>query len=100
MNRFMTWTGRVVETNEAEILDRLKQFPELEHYIDYPARVTFLTEKDIAELAKKQPVIYEGLPGNVYRIEFALDNRGLLVIYDLKENLILREFELLDIELD
>ena len=98
-NQFMP-TGRVIEINEAEILERLKQFPEIEPYTNYPASVTLLTEQDIRELAKKQPVIYEGLPGNVYRVEFTHGKKGLLVIYDWKENLILRKFELMYVELD
>lgn len=53
-SQFLTvLTGKAVNVNKAEILKRLKQFPEIEPYTNYPASVTLLTEQDIRELAKK-----------------------------------------------
>lgn len=85
---------------EAKILDSLRQFPEIKPYANYSANVTFLAQKDISELAEKQPVIYENLTGSaLYRVEYSSAGGGLLVIYDAENNTILREFAITNVEI-
>jgi len=85
---------------EAKILDSLRQFPEIKPYTNYSANVTFLTQKDISELAEKQPIIYKNLTGSaLYRVEYSSAGGGLLVIYDAENNRILREFAITNVEI-
>ena len=63
---------------ESEILKKLKQFPELKPYENNTAEITILTDENLTELAKKQPVIYEDIKLGTYRIVFKSDSIGLI----------------------
>ena len=77
------------------ILEKLKEFPEMEPYLKYPATVNFLTQKQLDELSKKQPVLYSGLKAPLYKIEFVKeDGTTLLVLYDSEKNQIVKNFEI------
>ncbi len=60
-----------------------------------------LEPETIAELSKKQPVIYGGLPGKVlYRIDYKSNDKGVLVIVDLEEGEVIKYFRTVGISLD
>ncbi len=83
-----------------DILQKLKTFDELKNYENYSIEITKLTEENITKLAESQPAIYKGVGGdNIYRIIYKKDNGGLLVIYDYRENKILRMFEIKNLKL-
>lgn len=88
-----------IEVSESEMLEKLKQFPEVKPYENYTAEITLLTEENLTELAEKQPAIYRGIQPGTYRIVFKSEGSGLLVIYDSNENKILLEFELRNVKL-
>ena len=87
------------QKSESEILKKLKQFPELKPYENHTIGITLLTEENLTELSKQQPVIYKDIKPGTYRIVFKSNGGGLLVIYDPDENKILKEFELKNIKL-
>lgn len=84
---------------ESQILEKVKKFPEVQNYKNYPANVTFLTKGEVKELAKNYPVIYGNITRDVYEIRFFSDSRSLLVLYDIEENIIIRAFEIMGIRI-
>ena len=89
------------QITDRQILDELKNFPELTPYSDYDTKVTHLTGDDLKTLAEKQPVIYADLEGkSLYRIEYTSTTDGYLVIYDPEKNQILKQFRILNMKLN
>ncbi|MDI6798531.1 MAG: hypothetical protein QMD12_00830 [Candidatus Aenigmarchaeota archaeon] len=84
---------------EERIVEKVKKFPEVQEYKDYPANITFLPRGKLTELAKNYPVIYGNITGDVYEIKFLSDGKGLLVLYDEKENKIIRVFEIVEVKI-
>jgi len=87
------------EPKKSQILEKLKKFPEIQDYKNYPVNITFLLKDDLTELVKDYPVIYGNITKDVYEIKFLSDSRGLLVLYDSEENIIIRLFEIMGIKI-
>jgi len=86
---------------DEQILERLKAFQELDQYAGYNASVTRLERSDLKTLTEKQPVIYSNISGNgLYRIEYFAASDGYLIIYDAEINRIIREFHVMNIQLN
>ena len=63
--------------------------------------IIILEPETIAELSKKQPVIYGGLPSKaLYRIDYKSSGRGVLVIVDLEKREVLKYFRTVGISLE
>ncbi len=90
-----------ISMTDNQILNNLKNFPELKPYADYDARVTHLSANDLEPLKEKQPVIYADLEGkSLYRIEYTSTTDGYLVIYDTENDRILKQFRILNMQLN
>jgi hypothetical protein len=83
-----------------EILNKLKEFPEVRPYINLPANITLLTKSNLTELSKQYPAIYGNISKDVYEVKFSFDTSGLLVIYDAEQNKIIRIFEIIGVKLE
>lgn len=90
----LSTTTTIAEIQISEIIEKIKnESPELEIYLNYPAKITLLYDKDLDELSLKQPAIYSGLEEPIYRVEFLNDKKtGLLILYDPKREIV-RKFE-------
>lgn len=87
--------------SDNQILNNLKNFPELKPYATYDTKLTHLTGDDLKTLAEKQPVIYADLEGkSLYRIEYTSTTDGYLVIYDTENDRILKQFRILNMQLN
>ena len=84
---------------ESEILEKVKNSPEVQDYKNYPANVTFLTKDKLTQLAKDYPIIYGNITIDVYEIRFLSDSKGLLVLYDANQNKIIRVFEIIGVKI-
>src|SRR3990167_11353327 len=83
-------------TNEDKIRERVAQFEEVSQFKDLPAQTRLLSQKEIEERAKKLPVIYKDLSGDIYELRFSSGEGGILLLYDAASDKILRTFNLLD----
>ena len=94
-------TGQFIQPqlNDDEIIDRIKSFSEVSQYSELPATVKFISLQEVNSLAKKYPVIYGNVSTAVYEVRFSSGNSGLLVLYDLDANKILKQFEIVGVSL-
>ncbi|MEA3229347.1 MAG: hypothetical protein U9P44_00370 [archaeon] len=86
----------------SDISAKLSEHHELEAYSSYKIEnIKHMTENEITDYAKKEPVIYEGLTGNnIYSIECFSEHDGLLIIYDADSDTILKMFRTTKISLN
>lgn len=87
----------IKEINLQTVFEKIKmEFPELEPYTKYQAKVILLEQSKLEELSAKQPVIYKDLDAPLYKIEFSKDDGGsLLILYNPYNDKIVRKFEIL-----
>lgn len=83
-----------IQLSDEQIINNLKQFPEIKPYENYQRNITLLTENDLKELKQRQPAIYSNIQSGTYRVIFTSNENGLLVLYDANQNKILKMFEI------
>lgn len=89
------------QITDTQILENLQEFPELKPYAAYDTKITHLTDNDLKTLAEKQPVIYANLTGkNLCKIEYTSTRNSYLVIYDTENDRILKQFRILNMQLN
>jgi len=82
--------------SQDQILTKLKNHQEIAAYTNLQAQVKYLNPKDLREQAKKFPVIYKDIRGNIYEVRYSSLEGGVMLIYDAKSDKILKTFNLLD----
>jgi len=94
-------TGKFIQPqlNNDEIINKVKNLPEVSQYSSMPATVKFISSEELNSLSKKYPVIYGNVSTSVYEVRFSSGNSGLLVLYDAYSNKILKQFEIVGVSL-
>lgn len=85
--------------NEQDVLDKLLKHAEMQDYSGWQAEVVYLSSQDVKELARKQPVVYGDVSGDVYRVTLTSGSRSVLVLYDYDNDVIVKQFEVLNVQL-
>ena len=88
----------VVPPSEQQVLDKLMQHSEMQIYAGWDYEANHLSQDDIKNLLKSQPVIYGGISGDVYKFTFKSKGSGLLVLYDYDKDVIEKKFDILDVQ--
>ena len=86
--------GPVLTSEQIE--ERVEKFEEVKAFKDQTPQIKHLDRKGLLEQAKKYPVIYNGLNGDIYEVRYSGGNLGTLLLYDAKSDKILKIFNLLD----
>jgi hypothetical protein len=89
----------VFPPSEQEVLEKLMKHDEMQIYSTWNSEVTYLSKKDIKDLTAKQPVIYGNVDTDVYRVVFDSKSGGLLVLFDYDDDVIIKQFEILNAQL-
>ncbi len=89
------------QITDSQILENLQNHPELKPYKTYDTKITHLSENNIKQLTEKQPAIYANLTGkNICKIEYTSASDGYLVIYDTEKDSILKQFRILNMQIN
>jgi hypothetical protein len=99
-------TQEMQETEEMadKLLELAAQEPEVGAFItenpEYHYEITVLPPANITQLSKKYPVIYGNLPSRtLYQIEYT-NSGGMLVIVDLENETVLKQFRTAGVSLE
>ena len=89
------------QITDQQILENLQNHPELKPYETYSTKITHLTENNIKQLTETQPAIYANLTGkNLCKIEYTSASDGYLVIYNTEKDKILKQFRILNMQIN
>lgn len=78
------------------VIGKVMMFDEAKDYTGWPATAVHLSGEQLKEKAKKYPLIYKDIRGDVYEVRLTQADGGVLLLYDARSDKILSKFNLLD----